>query len=162
MQCRRPRRFRKIYKCIVIMPVVECPDRRTGCIETTLLRRTKQDAKQFYSMILSDEKNQLTDGIKTVIASSANCSPEDINLLSFFTVWFPYQTRCAYFHANKPMPLIISKADPILKMLQVNNVFVQSFLENNLPTILDNNFPNNQQIKTLQSIDIERIKGKGK
>ncbi|MCR5136247.1 MAG: hypothetical protein K6C12_03990 [Oscillospiraceae bacterium] len=46
---------------------------------------------------------------------------------------FPYYHRCRYFHAEAPIPLLCFQNDPLLRILEIVNRTLDSFLERELP-----------------------------
>ena len=75
-----------------------------------------------HACVFEDELNALSEQLEA-----------QIPLMTFMTIWLPYQIRCNYFHSNQAMPLFLYAGDPLLKALYYTNYFVERFVEENLP-----------------------------
>jgi hypothetical protein len=79
--------------------------------------------------IIDDEKRkQILDSISEL---GLQLTEDDFPAL--MTVWFPYQIRCHYFHANTGMPVFLHRDDSLINALTLINLHLERWLEEELP-----------------------------
>lgn len=51
----------------------------------------------------------------------------------FILLWLPYYIRCNYFHSEIALPIYAFKNENILKVLEIVNIIIEGFLDENIP-----------------------------
>lgn len=95
----------------------------------TALNRVQVDPAALYDDLINGRTCTFADELNTLQEQQE----AQIPLMTFMTIWLPYQIRCNYFHSDQAMPLFLYAGDPLLKALYYTNYFVERFVEENLP-----------------------------
>ena len=114
-------------------------------VEKNIEKYKISDIQELYNASIEEMQGKTLPEEYKILSNRA--SVFNVNLYQFFTLIYPYNLRCKYFHGNSPTILLAAYNDYELRALELVNYFLTQFLNKVIPDLFKEDFWNDERQK---------------